>query len=71
MSGPDPLVADVHMVGVLLHGLQAVEAGLRDAEALDRLVDHVANAACDELAGDERTGVMQLGVELYYRRACR
>jgi hypothetical protein len=65
---PCRLIADVDMVGVILHGLRAVEGRVRNSEGFDRLVDLVADPSCNELAGPQRAGVAQLLVDLYYYR---
>ena len=56
------------MVGVILHGLQAVEVRVRNSEGFDRLVDLIADPSGNELAGPQRAGVAQLLVDLYYYR---
>ena len=61
----------MNVVGVLLHRRRAVEAGVRDREALDRLVDHVADTSGYELARDERARVVQFLVKPYHGGACR
>ena len=58
------------VVGVLLHGRHAEEAGARDGEVLDGSVEHVADPPGDELARNERAGIVQLAIDLDHHRSC-